>query len=58
MKRQGARRVAADEGPMARARLAVEPLGHPIGVLAAAREAVPLGAGTDEAGHQAVARSV
>jgi hypothetical protein len=53
---QGAQRVAADEGPMARARLAAVPPGHPIGVLAVAGEAVSLGAGTDEAAHQAAVR--
>jgi hypothetical protein len=55
---QGAQRAAADEGPMARARLAVVPLEHPIGVLAAAGEAVLPGARTDEVAHQAAARPV
>jgi hypothetical protein len=55
---EGAQRAAADEGPMATARLAVVPQGHPIGVLAAAGEAVLLGARTDEVAHQAAARPV
>jgi hypothetical protein len=55
---QGAQRVAADEGPMAKARLAVVPQGHPIGVLAVAGEAVLLRARTDEVAHQAAARLV
>jgi hypothetical protein len=53
---QGALRVAVDEGPMATARLAVVPPRHPIGALAAAGEAVSLGAGMDEAAHQAAVR--
>jgi hypothetical protein len=55
---QGAWRVAADEGPMAWARLAVVPPGHPIGVLRVEGEAVLPGARTDEEAHQAAARPV
>jgi hypothetical protein len=54
----GARRVAADEGPMATARLAAGLPGCPIGVLAVGGEAVSLGARTDEVAHQAAARQV
>jgi hypothetical protein len=53
---QGAQRAAEDAGPMAMARLAVVPPGHPIGVLAVAGEAVSLVAGTDEAAHQVAER--
>jgi hypothetical protein len=55
---QGARLAVADEGPMATARLAVVPPGHPIGALAVAGEAVLLGARTDEVGRQAAERPV
>ena len=55
---RGAQRMAADEGRMAMARLAVVPPVRPIGVLAVAGEAVSLGARTDEVAHQAAERSV
>jgi len=58
MMQQGAQRVAADEGPMARARLAAELPGRPIGAPAVAGEVVSLGARTNEVAHQAVARPV
>jgi hypothetical protein len=55
---QGELRAAADEDPMARARLAVVPPERPMGVLAIAGEAVSLGVGTGEAAYQAAARPV
>jgi hypothetical protein len=55
---QGAQRVAADEGPIARGRLVAVPPGLLIGVPAVAGEAVSLRARTDEVAHQAVARPV
>ena len=55
---QGAQRAAADEGPMARARLAVVPPGLLIGMLEVAGEAVLLGTRTDEVAHQAAAQPV
>jgi len=55
---QGAQRAAADEGPMARARLAAVPPGHPIEALAVAGEVVLLAARTDEVAHQAAALPV
>jgi hypothetical protein len=55
---QGAQRAVADEGPMARARLAAVAPGRPIGVPEVAGEAVLLGARTDEVAHQAAARQV
>lgn len=55
---QGAQRAAADEGPMAKTRLAVEQPGCPIGVPAVAGEAVLLGTRTDEVALQAAARQV
>jgi len=55
---QGELRAAADGGPMARARLAVVPPGHPIGVLAVAGEEASLAAPTDEAAHQAAVQRV
>jgi hypothetical protein len=56
MRPRGALRVAADEGPMAMARLAVGPPGLLIERLAVVGEAVSLGARTDEAAHQAAAQ--
>ena len=56
MTRQGAQRAAEDEGPMARAWLAVVPPGLLIERLAVAGEAVLLAARTDEVAHQAAAR--
>jgi len=58
MKPQDGQRVAADEAPMPRARLAVVLPGHPIGALAVEGEALSLAARTDEAAHQAAARPV
>ena len=55
---QGAQRVAADEGPMARGRLVAVPPGRPIGVPAVAGEVVSLRARTDEVAYQAAARTV
>jgi hypothetical protein len=55
---QVAQRVAADEGPMARARLAAVPPELLIERLVVAGEAVSLGAATDEAAHQVAARPV
>jgi len=53
---QAAQRVAADEGPMARARLAVVPPGLLIEGPVGAGEVVLLGARTDEVAHQAGAQ--
>ena len=55
---QGARLAVADEGPMARARLAVGSLGLLIGALVVAGVAVSLGAPTDGVAHQAAERQV
>jgi hypothetical protein len=52
MKRQDARQAVEDEGPMARASLAVELLAHPIGLLALVGEAVLMAAvRMDEEAH-------
>jgi hypothetical protein len=55
---QGAQRVAAVEGPMARGRLVAVPPGLLIELLAVAGEVVSLRARTDEVAHQAAARRV
>jgi hypothetical protein len=57
-KPQGAQRAAEGEGPMARGLLGVELLGHPIGLLAVAGEAVLLGVLMDEDAHPLAARPV
>ena len=55
---QAAQRVAADEGPMATARLGVELPGQLIGLLAVVSEAVLLAARMDEEAHPMAARPV
>ncbi len=58
MKPQGAQRAVEDEGPMAKAWLAVELPGHPIGLLVVVGEAALLAARRDEEAHQVAGRPV